>query len=156
MQTEHYVSDAEPAVTGHRFAVESFNSCLECHPFPAEITLLTKVSVASRIQNLKALLDYWGANAAPPVLRTNYQALAWEYQPPGDLSSGPTPTTARQSLIPERIRKARFNLYLVLYDGSYGAHNGPYAVDLLEQAGRWVEQQLNEDTAPQEGNTIRN
>jgi hypothetical protein len=37
---------------------------------------------------------------------------------------------------------ARFDLYLVLYDGSYGVHNGPYDIELLEAAQRWIESEL--------------
>ena len=45
--------------------------------------------------------------------------------------------------IPDNIKKARFNLYLVLYDGSYGVHNGPYAFTLLDSARNWVQEELN-------------
>jgi hypothetical protein len=31
---------------------------------------------------------------------------------------------------------------LVLYDGSFGVHNGPFAVELLETAETWVAQEL--------------
>ena len=41
------------------------------------------------------------------------------------------------------IRVNRFNLYLVLYDGSYGVHNAPFAVTLLDTAANWVEEELN-------------
>ena len=59
---------------------------------------------------------------------------------PGDLSpGGPGPTRAEQALIPVNIQKARFNLYLVFYDGSFGVHNGPYAVTLLDTAQTWVQ-----------------
>ena len=75
---------------------------------------------------------------------TNYGTLAWEYTTPGDLSpSGAVgPSTADQALIPDDIKKARFDLYLVLYDGSFGVHNGPYDSDLLQSAQTFVENQL--------------
>jgi hypothetical protein len=47
-------------------------------------------------------------------------------------------------LVPVNIQKARFNLYLVLYDGSYGVHNAPFAVTLLDTAQTWVEQELGQ------------
>jgi hypothetical protein len=47
-----------------------------------------------------------------------------------------------QALIPNDIKKARFDLYLVLYDGSYGVHNGPYDIQLLQSAQNWVDGQL--------------
>jgi hypothetical protein len=32
----------------------------------------------------------------------------------------------------------------VLYDGSYGVHNGPYAFTLLQAAQDWVQVELNQ------------
>jgi hypothetical protein len=77
-------------------------------------------------------------------LRTKYGARAWEYTNPGTLSTGgPGPTASEQALIPDPIKKARFNLYLVLYDGSFGAHNGPYSMTLLDAAQNWVQAELS-------------
>ena len=45
-------------------------------------------------------------------------------------------------MISTNIMQARFDLYLVLYDGSYGVHNGPYDIELLQSAQSWVEGQL--------------
>jgi hypothetical protein len=47
-------------------------------------------------------------------------------------------------LVPDNIKKARFNLYLVLYDGSYGVHNPAYSQLLLDAAEDWVAQELYE------------
>jgi len=52
--------------------------------------------------------------------------------PVGVTNAGPS--VAEQALIPANIQKARFNLYLVLYDGSYGVHNPPHAINLLDTA----------------------
>jgi hypothetical protein len=52
------------------------------------------------------------------------------------------PNIAGQALIPDDIKKARFDLYLVLYDGSYGVHNGPYDIQLLQNAQSWIDGQL--------------
>jgi hypothetical protein len=72
-----------------------------------------------------------------------YGTRAWEYTVPGWLSpGGPGPTSTLQALIPVNIRKARFNLYLVLYDGSLGVHNPLYSVTLLDTAQNWVDQAL--------------
>jgi hypothetical protein len=56
------------------------------------------------------------------------------------LSTGsPGPNELEQkTLIPDNIRKARFYLYLVAYDGSYGLHNGFYTKQLLDAALNWV------------------
>lgn len=144
MQTEEYVSEAQPAVTGHKFNVERYDACLSCHPFaPDKLVALVKTAVGQRIQQIKTSLDLWGSTAAPLALRTNYGASSWEYEEPGDLSpDAPAPTESEQSLIPEKIQKARFNLYLVLHDGSFGAHNGPYAITLLDTASDWVDEEL--------------
>lgn len=97
-----------------------------------------------QIQQTKGLLDMWATNAAPAVLRTNYGTLAWEYTSPGDLSATTNsgPTTAQQALISTNILQARFDLYLVYYDGSYGVHNGPYDIELLQSAQTFVDSQL--------------
>jgi hypothetical protein len=47
-------------------------------------------------------------------------------------------------LIPDNIKKARFDLYLVLHDGSFGVHNGPYAIRLLDTAMEWVRGELGQ------------
>jgi hypothetical protein len=138
MQTEDYESEEEPAVTGHRFAVESYDVCRSCHVDPEGLADLAMMAVGGRILSVKALLDEWGANYSPEILRTNYGELAWEYTNSGDLSEGSGPSSAEQSFIPEGIQKARFNLYLALYDGSLGIHNGKYSVDLLDAAYEWV------------------
>ena len=48
----------------------------------------------------------------------------------------------KQAMIPPTSCKARFDLYLVLYDGSYGVHNAPYDIELLQTAQSLVEGQL--------------
>jgi hypothetical protein len=144
MQTEEYVSEAQPAITGHAFKVETFNACAQCHPFPELLVQFTMGSIGAQIQDVKGALDLWGTTKAPEPLRTKYGAMAWEYTTPGTLSSGTAgPSSSEQALIPANIRKARYNLYLVYHDGSFGVHNGPYAVTLLETALGWVQEELN-------------
>jgi hypothetical protein len=144
MQSEEYVSEAEPALTGHKFKVETFDSCYNCHPFPELLAVFTTMSVSNQVQQLKAALDLWATTKAPESLRTKYGARAWEYTTPGDLSPGGSgPSSSEQALIPANIQKARFNLYIVLYDGSFGVHNGPYTITLIETAMNWVQEELN-------------
>lgn len=143
------------AVTGHSFAVTSYDACTKCHGPDTTIIggsvgtvkeLITSNQNHTGIQDVKALLDQWATTAASAALRTKYGALGWEYSSPGELapagSSGPT--TADQALIPDEIKQARFDLYLVLYDGSYGVHNGPFAFALLQTARDLVAGQLYE------------
>ncbi len=136
------------AVTGHRFEVDSFDRCLACHPFPELLVDFTTSAISNRIQEIKADLDLWAMTKAPDQLRTNYGVRSWEYTEPGELSNPagvttPGPNTADQNLIPKEIKKARFNLYLVLHDGSFGVHNAPYCAVLLETAEDFVRTVLN-------------
>lgn len=147
MPTTEPASNGHPALTGHKFKVEAFDSCLACHPVTPEVLveLTQDLVIKPRIENVKRALDFWATNSAPDVLRTNYGVLAWEYTNPGDLSEGTAgPSSAQQALIPDNLKKARFNLYLIQYDGSYGVHNPFYSIDLLDTALGWIQQELNE------------
>jgi hypothetical protein len=111
---------------------------------PEQLAQFTSAAISNQIQTIKTALDLWAVTKAPDALRTRYGTRAWEYTNPGDLSPGGVgPDSSEQALIPVRIQKARFNLYLVLYDGSFGVHNGPFAVTLLEAAEAWVAQELH-------------
>jgi hypothetical protein len=128
--------------SGHTFEVATYQLCLNCHSDPAGLVQFVTNAIAGQIQQTKSYLDLWATNAAPVALQP-YGTFAWEYTTPGDLSPGGSgPSTADQTLIPDDIKKARFDLYLVLYDGSYGVHNGPYDIQLLQAAQNWVEGQL--------------
>lgn len=145
MQTANYASAAQPGAASHTFRVESFDTCRTCHPLPELLVQFTTAAVSNQIQQVKALLDRWAVTKAPEALRTKYGVLAWEYTNPGDLSAGgPGPASSEQALIPVGIQKARFDLYLVLYDGSYGVHNGPYSINLLDTAQNWVQEALSQ------------
>jgi hypothetical protein len=141
-------SEEQPvAPTGHKFAVDAFDACLSCHPTTPELLLeLTQDFVIKpRIQDVKLALDFWATNSAPEALRSKYGVLAWEYTNPGDLSVGsPGPSEIEQGLIPVNIKKARFNLYLIEYDGSYGVHNPFYSINLLDTALAWVWEEVYE------------
>ena len=129
--------------SGHTFEVATYQLCFNCHPNPAGLVQFTIISVSNQIQQTKGLLDMWATNKAPAALQTKYGTLAWEYTTPGDLSvSSSGPDTTEQNSITNDIKKARFDLYLVLYDGSYGVHNGPYDIQLLQSAQNWIDGQL--------------
>lgn len=156
MPTEEYLSEALPAVTGHSFRVESFQSCLECHPFMPELLVeFTAFVVTNRMQEVKGYLDQWALQQAPAEIQ-KYGVRAWEYDNAGGLSTpdpdgtlrGPVSSTNaaldEQKYIPTNIKKARYNLYLVLHDGSRGVHNPQHTITLLETARDWVLQELAE------------
>lgn len=153
MAAEGGQDDRHPVFTGHSFRVRSLDGCRGCHPQPEALIEFTQLSVQLHIQRVKAALDFWALTRAPAALR-RYGPLAWEYTIPGRLSNpagastvqGPRSSTDplqdEQRLIPERVRKARFNLYLVDHDGSYGVHHGPHAALLLDTALMWVAEEL--------------
>jgi hypothetical protein len=143
VQVQDFVSQGEPRATGHNLRVESFNLCLQCHPLPEDLVQFTQESISYQVQQVKSALDLWATTKAPPALATNYGTRSWEYTTPGDLSpGGPGPSSTEQALIPVNIQKARFDLYLVYNDGSFGVHNGPFCVTLLQTALNWVEAEL--------------
>jgi hypothetical protein len=128
--------------THHSFEVH-FDNCADCHRSASNAqraTERTQQRTREEIAELKAMLDTWATTRAPADLRARYGALAWEYNFPGDLSNSqadPTlrgPTPAEQNQIPDAIKQARLNIYLVQYDGSYGVHNAQYARHLLSVA----------------------
>jgi len=134
-----------PATHTHTFEVNSYALCSSCHADQtAGLVEFTTTLITNRIEQLRTNLNAWALTKAPAPLPSKYGTRAWEYTTPGDLSAGgPGPDATEQALIPVSIKKARYNLYLVLYDGSYGVHNGPFAVTLLDAAQSWVQQELN-------------
>jgi hypothetical protein len=144
MQSTNYVSETQPASTGHSFQVQTYTACLACHPLPQQLAQFTTSAISNQVQSIKAALDLWAVSKAPPALSAKYGTRAWEYTTPGDLSpGGPGPSSTEQALLPVNIQKARFNLYVVLNDGSFGVHNGPFTVELLDTAEAWVDEELN-------------
>jgi formate-dependent nitrite reductase cytochrome c552 subunit len=152
MQTTPFASNGPPAITGHSFKVSTYAVCLSCHGL-SESEMAFNVTFWQRetsntINDVKFGLDFWATNKAPASLMAKYGALAWEYTTPGNLSSAASgvrgPNAAEQLLIPENIRKARFNLYMVQNEGSLGVHNPPHTSDLLNAAEDWIEQELNQ------------
>jgi formate-dependent nitrite reductase cytochrome c552 subunit len=144
MQSKAFVSEAQPAITGHKFTVELYDTCYECHTDPQGLLeFMQTEAMPANIDEVKRALDLWATTKAPEPLRNKYGALAWEYTIPGSLSSGSGPDASEQALIPDLIKKARFDLYLVVNDGSFGVHNPRYAITLLDTALNWVKVELN-------------
>lgn len=159
----HMQQKASPE-TGHShtFKMDSYNVCMNCHPFAPQklVDIVMKPAVSNRVYALKYYLDSWGTTASPSGIRP-LGAAAWEYTNPGGLvwkrnglgtvtgwelveSPGFTgPDATGQMLVPENIKKARFNLYLVLGDGSYGVHNPFLAIDLLDAGLDFVFEELD-------------
>ncbi len=158
----HMQSDAPPATTqSHTFAVASHDVCMNCHlTDPGQ----SAPGVSDNVSLVIDELNQWAATQAPAALQTNSGAnngvAIWEYTTPGGLiwqtnSAGYVtswtladqvnfsgPDAAGQALIPDNIKKARFDLYLVVNDGSLGAHNWIFALNLLSAAQNLVAQEL--------------
>ena len=153
----HMQKDAPPANThSHTFEVDSHDVCMNCHLFDPGQSV---PAVSNKVSTVIFLLNRWAAIKAPAALRTN-GAVIWEYTAPGGLIwqtnsfgfvTGWTqvdqvnfsgPNAAGQALIPNNIKKARFNLYLVINDGSFGVHNSIFASRLLNAAELFVQQEL--------------
>jgi hypothetical protein len=137
--------------SGHTYQI-SFDACALCHitSHAAENAMTnTQNEIKLNIADVKGLLDQWATYKAPSDLQAKYGSLAWEYSTPGPLSN-PTnnpalvgPTSAEQSHVPDAIKQARLNLYLVQNDGSFGVHNGQYARYLLDVATTNINAELN-------------
>jgi Cytochrome c554 and c-prime len=136
--------------SGHKFTLTSYEACASCHGTASnaeKFTGLVGTIISSLCRDVKAGLNQWGATKSPQQIHS-YGALAWEYENAGQISSpdgtAHGPTASEQQFIPANILKARFNLYVVVNDGSYGVHNGPLAITLLQAAQSWVNSELNQ------------
>lgn len=134
------VAEQTPKYSGHDFT-PTMQACAPCHDEVggALLTEVVQGNTKRQINEIKVLLDQWALTKAPDALRPKYGVLAWEFTNLGGLSTrtseNPTgPTAAEQRTIPDGIKQARFNLYLVENDGSYGVHNGNYTRFLLKIA----------------------
>lgn len=163
-----YDVNSSTKVTGHTYEVD-FANCVQCHSGLSDEAYFEKIEdlqyqESNSIARVVSLLNQWSTNVAPGILRTNYGTLAWEYTTPGalgtpsigsalvgppaafDSKKGSAPAGTNDNLqlvIPESIRKARFNLYMVLHDGSYGVHNPTFTKTMLTNAEALVVGELN-------------
>lgn len=142
------ITEQTPAYTGHDFR-PTLAGCSPCHDEEGGAILKEAVQANTKqqIARIKGLLDQWATTKAPEAIRTKYGAVAWEFTNIGQLSTRPPgvtsgPATAEQATIPDNIKQARFNLYLVEHDASYGVHNGNYARFLLKVAEDKVKAEL--------------
>jgi hypothetical protein len=157
-------TEENPNYTGHAFEPH-LNACAPCHSEEeAELFVgWTHEEIGNRIAEVKGLLDTWGAMEAPAITNAfiPYGPYAWEYASAGQLSNpggtntfpGTTnlivgPPTALQARIPDGIKQARFNLYLIEHDASKGVHNADYARYLLSVAEYLVNNEMDAAMAP--------
>ncbi len=159
----HLQPDAPPAHTlGHTFEVTTHTVCMNCHSTDPGSS---GPGISNQVTTVLVMLKNW-ANTEGAALQTN-GVVAWEYTAPGGLIlqtnslgyatgwiqleqvnySGPD--AAGQNSIPANIKKARFNLYLVVNDGSLGVHNWIFAQTLLSSAQSMINQELPPGMADQ-------
>lgn len=136
-------------------------TCLNCHDGNTYRSIMSSY-VSNQVAYVVYLLNRWSATKAPANLRSN-GLVAWEYTTPGGLSwttNGSGYVTAWDTSLPVKwfgpnaagqawlttnyptILKARFDLYLILKDGSLGAHNPDYTMQLLIAAEGFLSQAL--------------
>ncbi|HEX7578239.1 MAG TPA: cytochrome c family protein [Verrucomicrobiae bacterium] len=156
----HMQSDSRGA-PNHSMLITSDTVCLNCHLIPPAVLeefYLTPV-ISNSVTTLITALNRWAAKQTNSLLAT-HGVVAWEYTNPGGLTwrtnsagnvtgwtlNNPVtftgPGAAGQALIPDRVKRTRFNLYLVLNDGSFGVHNPTLAINLLNAAQIWMVQVL--------------
>lgn len=159
------LTPATPNYTGHRFQVQ-LNACADCHGFLGDPDAeeiaeggihFIQAGTHNGITEAIAALDNWATNKITDLyvpgstnyvtfIGTNTPALVvpWEFSTIGQLNTGKkSPPTAGQSRISKyapEILKARFLLYIVEHDASYGVHNPPYARYLLQTAKELADQ----------------
>jgi len=135
------VSASTPNYTGHTF-LPRYEACVYCHGSAdgaAAFVGATQTRFTNKIAEVTALLNQWATNKAPAALH-KYGQYAWEYTSagaisnPNGVSSIVGPSSSDQTNLPPAILQARFNLYMVNNDGSFGVHNGLYAEHLLNVA----------------------
>lgn len=137
----------------------SYDICLNCHDGQAARNFLTPY-LSNQVATVISALNIWAGSQTNSLLATN-GVVAWEYVTPGGLtwrtnSSGfvtnwsldhpvnfTGPGAVGQALIPNNIKQARFDLYLVLNDGSFGVHNPFFAINLLSSAQYFILQELS-------------
>jgi hypothetical protein len=146
MQTSPYQSAAVPATTGHQFSVTSFTLCEPCHGPNASnlVDFALNQFLPAQTARVTSALNAWAATKAPPALYAKYGNRTWEYTNAGGLSSGGSgPTTAEQAMIPNNIKKARFNVYLAYSDAASGIHNPLHVIALCNAALSFVQAELS-------------
>ena len=118
MQHRLFVSEDDPAHTGHRFAVVDTVGCSTtgCHPTP-EAAAADKDTLQAEVQ---ADLDDIAARLGP--------VADWEYTSDGG------PDSDGQALLSDEIKQIRFMYHYVAEDGSLGVHNPEYIRAILDAA----------------------
>jgi PKD repeat protein len=136
-----YAVSATTNVTGHTFELNKLGCNLGgCHLSGVPDVEGQQTTTTNNLSRLAELFRIWATNKAPAILGTTaYNASkenSWEFNTIGALATATNagPVATNQVKLPEAIRQARFNAYMVLHDGSLGVHNPRYSAFLLRDA----------------------
>jgi PKD repeat protein len=141
-----YTATNGATVSGHTFALDTHN-CTICHGSVPNWQN-TQTNTINSISNVVALLKQWALTNGPTLYGANFSKYmddGWEYTTVGTLGnpSYVGPSTADQLKVPTAIKQARFDLYMVQGDGSFGVHNPGYITYLINDAQNKVTGQIN-------------
>ncbi|MEY4388016.1 MAG: hypothetical protein RLY20_3299 [Verrucomicrobiota bacterium] len=144
-----YAVNSTTNVTGHTFALAT-NNCTLCHGSVPNYEE-QRTTISNRIVGVVALLNKWATNNGPAIFGTNYSNYlqnGWEYTTISSLATvtnaGPSGSDAAK--VPDPIKQARFNLYMVNNDGSGGVHNPGFSSYLITDASNKVQTVLGAST----------
>lgn len=134
--------------TGHTFALDT-NGCAlgGCHTRGVPDIEEFQTETTNSITAVVSLLSQWATNKGPALFGANYSKYkenSWEFTTIGGLAplTNAGPSSADQLKIPNNIKQARFNTYIVFHDGSLGVHNPRFAPFLLTDAAEKVKSEF--------------
>ena len=126
--------------TGHSFDMDTRGCTVTgCHGSVPNY-LSTQATTTNSISRVLSLLNQWalakGTSLFGAVNAAKYKQNGWEFTTPGALASitNAGPSSTDQPKLPDAIKQARFNVYMVYGDGSLGVHNPNYVPFLLSDA----------------------
>ena len=109
----------------HTFVVDLAVSCQPCHTADGAAARVASArgEILNQMAVVKSRLESW-------AFTTFGDKNLWDYSALLPVGTTAPPITS----YPMEIRRARHNLYYIIRDGSYGPHNAPYSLYLMERA----------------------
>lgn len=115
----------------HTFTVSLDTSCAPCHT--AADAAARSDAVRNEFLNgllaLRTRMENWAQGAFNNPAWWDYTSLITE-------EGGTAPTSSQEAQVPIEIKRARYNYYFLLREGSFGIHNTPYSRYLLNIANQ--------------------
>jgi hypothetical protein len=158
------ITTNNPVYHGHKFnwAYSGYVGCVTsgCHnedPTSVTNTMLLvsnkmvnmELEIRTGLSNVVALLNNWGLNSGATYVGTTAwnasKQYTWEYSSLNvSTNFGPVYpgmkglNATNQTLLPDNIRQARYELYCIMRDRTYGVHNPVYTRYLINDASNKV------------------